>query len=82
MTERTIVPGWTVTSYEGEFEPMAFGPNNVSVDVNDDDTVTIEHDVRTGYHGGTSTERVTVPIRWLTEFIAETLAYRAQKANR
>ena len=70
MSERTVVPGWTIITYD-RFEPMAFGPKDESVTVNDDDTITIAHE---GYSGS---ERVTVPIRWLTEAIAETLAYRA-----
>lgn len=81
MSEREVGGlGWTIHTYDGEFEPMAFGPRNVSVEVNDDDTITIEHEVPSDYYSGSeSSARVTVPVRWLTEMIAEVLAYRAKK---
>lgn len=79
MTTREPAPGWTINDYDGEFEPMAFGPkNDVSMDVNDDDTITIEHDVSSDYFSGSRAVRVTVPIRWVTEMVAVTLAFRAQ----
>lgn len=77
---REVVPGWVIHSYDGHAEPMAFGPGNVTVDVNDDDTITIEHNVPSDYYSRSDvTARVTVPVRWLTEAIAEVLAYRARK---
>jgi hypothetical protein len=81
MAEREVVPGgWNIIDFEGSFEPMASGPHQVEVAMYDDDTITIEHEVP-AYPSGYTTERVTVPIRWLTEYIDAVLAYRARKAN-
>lgn len=81
MAEREVLPGWKIIDFEGHFEPMASGPDGAELELNDDDTITIEHEVPSGYCGGTSTERVTVPLRWVTEYVAEVLAYRARKAS-
>ena len=79
MSEREVLPGWTIHLWDGGGEPMAFGPRDITLDVNDDDTITIEHQVATE-RGGSCSERVTVPIRWVSEYIAEVLAHRAKKA--
>jgi len=72
--------GWTVTTWD-EFSPMAFGPKNVCLTVNDDATITIEHEVPSGYYGGTTTERVTVPRDWLAAMLAAADGYTARRAT-
>lgn len=71
--------GWLVHTWD-DFAPMAFGPKNISLDVNDDGTITIEHEVPSGYGHSTSSERVTVPRDWLAAMMKEADEYRAKKA--